>query len=304
MYLLTIVKKEICLKLVILPYLLLAGTGSLQAQILIGEEEEKKKISYDSLLMVSGDLKPTLEVNPGAIEEKKKKAKKKKRKKKVFYGEKTKRIFTRDLDRRSRTYIFQRFHILKEPAMPDKFVRNIYYYSHEKKAIEKTPIYKPEYGPLLHGSYQRIIDGQVVERGLFYYGTKDGRWEKYTGEQLLLDKSYYYHGHPKNSEISFYDENQKKLKEVVPVQYDDQDGLYIEYYESGRIKTEGQYVNNVKVGRWIEYYDRNRPNVKRVTLYKNPNRPYDKEYEPYIEREYDEKGTLVIDNRKKAGRKF
>jgi len=282
----------------------LLATQVAAAQIFLEQEEDKKKkVSYDSLLLESEEVKPTLEVNPGAIEEQKKKAKKKKRKKKVFYGEKTKRVFTKDYDRRSRKNIYQRFHILKRQHRPNSYVRTIYYYSAKKKAWEKTPSYKPEYGPLLHGTYQRIMDGAVIEKGIFYYGTKHGRWERYTTDGLLIDKSYYYKGHPKAAEIEYYDSDQKKMKEVIPIQFDYKDGLYVEYYESGRLKTEGQYKDGVQVGRWIEYYDRRRPNLKRITVYVSPNRPFKTDFEPYIEREYNTKGELVIDNRKGRGRR-
>jgi hypothetical protein len=252
-------------------------------------------VPTDSLLFIDDDFKPTLEINPYAEEEKKKKAKKKKRKKKVFYGVRTKVHFTREVSRNS--VVFEKFHVLKEHKDPNKFAYDIYYYNTAKKKIEKTPFYKPEFGPLLHGMYERTAEGQTVEKGLFFYGTKDGRWEKYGRDMLLLDKKYYYHGNPKYSQVIYYDNEQKKVKEVIPIQYDKKDGIYMLYYESGNLAEVGMYVDDIKVGRWYEYFDRPRPNTKREILYVNPNTPYD-EVPPVIVREWDEKGKKLVDNSK------
>ncbi len=271
----------------------------------IAQKKNKKEQEQDTLLVQSNpNFKPTLEINPYAIEEDKKKRKKKKRKKKVFYGIKTKVRYTKEYSRNRRNVIFRKIHVLKEPVKPNMYVHEVYFYDAKRKKIESTypDRYKPEMGPLLHGAYERTIDGILVDRGIFYKGTKHGRWEKYGNGMELLEKEYFYRGHPKNSEITYYDINQKKVKEVIPIQYGKKEGVYLAFYESGRIKTKGEYRDDIKVGRWYEYYDRERSNNKKETQYVNRNRPYEDEFEPYVLREWDEKGQKIVDNRKGRNR--
>jgi hypothetical protein len=277
--------------------MLVALSATATAQLRIGEKLKKKdvkksgRIISDTLLYVSEDDIPTLDLNPYAQKEEKK-IKKKKRKKKVFYGDKTKVRYTKEIARNS--IIIEKFHVPKVHKDPSPYVYDVYYYNVQKRVIEKTNNYKTTLGPLLHGAYKRMVDGQVVEQGLFYYGGKDGRWERYGQDMLLVDKEYYFHGFPKNSQITYYDKDQKKIKEVIPVQYLRKDGMYLHFYESGQLAEVGMYVDDIKVGRWLEYYDRNRPNNKKETQHGNPNKPYDP-YEPKVLREWDTQGKKVVD---------
>tara|TARA_Y100001956_G_C4073081_1_gene164818 strand:- start:28 stop:915 length:888 start_codon:yes stop_codon:yes gene_type:complete len=263
------------------------------------KEKESTEVSDTLLVQTNPNFKPTLEINPGAIEVEKKKAKKKKRKKKVFYGIKTQVRYTKEYNNSRTKVIFRKVHVLKEPEVPNKFVSEVYFFDDKKREVGKIAPehYKPEMGMLLHGTYERTIDGFLVDRGIFYKGTKHGRWEKYGNNMELLDKQYYYRGHPKDSEITFYDNSQKKVKEVVPIQYGKKDGVYLSYYESGRLKEKGEYRDDIKVGRWYEYFDRERSSNKKETQFVNRNRPYEEDFEPYTVREWDEKGEKIVDNR-------
>ncbi|WP_020527879.1 toxin-antitoxin system YwqK family antitoxin [Flexithrix dorotheae] len=268
------------------------------------KEKLDELVQSDTLIVQSNDeFKPTLELDPGAINVEKKKNKKKKRKKKVFYGVKTKVRFTKEITRNGNGIIYEKFYVLKVPEMPDQYVNTVYFFNEKERKIASTSPkkYKPEFGPLLHGSYQKTVLGEPLANGIFYKGTKHGRWERYGRDRLLLDKEYYYRGHPKESEVTFHDIDQKKLEEVIPIKYGKMDGVYLSYYKSGRIKEKGLYVDGIKVGKWYEYFDRDRASLKRETQYGNKNKPYE-EFQSYIVQEWNEKGKKVIDNRKRRGR--
>lgn len=287
-------------KITFLRFLFFVLLISSYSEIVFAQKKNKLNQEKDTLLLETNpNFRPTLEINPYAIEEEKKR-KEKKRKKKVFYGIKTKVRYTKEYTRNRRGIIFRKVHVLKEPVKPNFFVHEVYFYDYKKKEIGRTfpDRYKPEMGDLLHGAYERTIDGILVERGIFYKGTKHGRWEKYGNDMELLGKDYYYRGHPKNSEITYYDIDQKKVKEIIPIHYGKKDGVYMAFFESGRMKEKGMYRDDIKVGRWYEYFDRDRSNNKKEMQYVNRNRPYEEGFEPYIIREWDEKGEKIVDNRR------
>ena len=60
-----------------------------------GEDDKKKKEEFT--FEIDEEAKPTIELNPGKIEEEPEKKKEKKRKKNVFYGVKTKKRFTKTI---------------------------------------------------------------------------------------------------------------------------------------------------------------------------------------------------------------
>ncbi|MEM1137950.1 MAG: hypothetical protein AAGI07_19100, partial [Bacteroidota bacterium] len=287
--------------LIIIAFLISAQFVFIHHGVAQSKKQKKTLPTTDTLLVQTNpNFKPTLEINPAAIELEKKKVKKKKRKKKVFYGTKTKVRYTKEYSRNRQHIIFRKVYVLKEIIVPNKFVSEVYYFDEKKRAIGKVnPIkYNPQMGMLLHGAYERTIDGILVDRGIFYKGTKHGRWEKYGNNMELLEKEYFYRGYPKNSKITFYDIEQKKVKEVIPIQYNKKDGVYLSFYESGRIKEKGEYRDDIKVGRWYEYFDRPKSSNKKETQYVNRNRPYEEDFDPYVLREWDEKGMKIVDNRK------
>src|SRR5688500_7256194 len=100
--------------------------------------------------------------------------KKKKVKKKVFYGVKTKKAFTRRGQGNRITY--EIFYVLKKPETPQTFVRDIYWYDYTRKEIRKTEKFDPEKGVLVHGPYEKRMGEVVLAKGIFYKGTKHGRW--------------------------------------------------------------------------------------------------------------------------------
>lgn len=220
-------------------------------------------------------------------EKEKKKSSKKKRKKKVFYGVKTKKGFTRRGYGNNVT--LDLFYYLKQPPKQiDPYIQDIYWYDTKQKKIKSTS-FDPRKGYILHGPYKQLAGDEVVEEGIFYFGTKHGRWTQFSKDGTLLDKRKYHKGWPKDAIVKFYDADQKKLKEVIPVVYDVKEGDYYYFHENGMIAIRGTYKENKKVGRWVEYYPfLNR--AKKEIIY--PSNPYE-ETPPYINREWNRRGQVV-----------
>ncbi len=250
-------------------------------------------LAEDTALLHTKKEIPTVDLNPNEIKEKEKK-KKKKTKRKFFFNIKTKRFLIKDAKGRNTTY--STFHVLKVYQTPSTYLQKVYYYNKEKRQIETSSKYKPSAGMPLHGSYQKVLNGQVIEQGSYYIGGKTGRWEKYSKNGLLIDKKKYYRGFPKESIITYWDLQKTRIKELIPIHYGVKEGFYLSYYESGNVKEKGEYKDGIKIKSWWEYYDRKgRRNSKRETVY--PRRPYDNT-KPYVRKEWDKKGKKIIDVKK------
>ncbi|HEY8936459.1 MAG TPA: hypothetical protein VIM65_14615 [Cyclobacteriaceae bacterium] len=221
--------------------------------------------------------------------------KKKKPKKKVFYGIKTKKGFTRKGFGERVTY--ETFYYLKKPETPKTFVRDLWYYDFTRHEIRKTSAFDPLKGVLLHGPYKRRTGNTVMEEGIFYKGTKHGRWMKYNRDSSLVDKEKYYRGWPKESLVTYYDPHErKKMKEITPIEYGDKEGYYYYFHENGKMAVSGEYKWDQKVGDWIEYY----PTGKRKKIIAFPKEAFDKAVKPYIKAEWNDKGKEIYRNNKMA----
>lgn len=223
------------------------------------------------------------------------KKKKKKPKKKVFYGIKTRKGFTKKGLGERVTY--ELFYYLKTPDRPQSFVRDIYWYDFTRREIRKTSTFDPKKGALLHGPYEKKQGDVVLMKGIFYKGTKHGRWMEYSRDSVLLDKEKYYRGWPKESMVSYYDPTlHKKMKEITPVEFGEKEGFYYMFFENGRIAVTGEYQWDQRVGEWIENY----PDGKRKRIIAYPEEPFKKETPPFIKVEWDEKGKEIYRNNKMA----
>lgn len=219
--------------------------------------------------------------------------KKKKPKKKVFYGIKTRRGFTRKGFGERVT--FENFYILKKPELPKTFVRDLYWYNYRRHEIVKTipSSFDPKNGVLLHGPYKKIQNNVVLEEGIYYKGTRHGRWMTYNRDSTLRDKNKYFRGWPKESEVTYYDPSErKKMKEIVPIEYGEKEGFYYRFFENGQLAVIGEYQWDQKVGDWVEYY----PNKKRKKIISYPKDPFDKDSRPYTKSEWNEKGKEIYRN--------
>ena len=232
----------------------------------------------------------TLDLDKEDEEESGKKKKKEKKKKNEFYGLKTKKGYTRSGYGDNVT--IEIFHFLKEWIDPDTYVPEIYWFDFRRKRIRNTGTIDKKYGRILHGPYQKIAGDQIIEEGIYYVGAKHGRWVKFDKNDILVDKKKYYHGWPKESLVKFYDEDRKKLKEVIPVVYGEKEGDYYFFHENGEIAVTGQYKFGEKVGKWTEYYNARR-RAKKQIQYKLD--PYDTTFTPHVLKEWNRSGELTYE---------
>lgn len=241
-------------------------------------------------------LTVNLEAEEEEEEEKKKdKKKKKKQKKNVYFGLKTKKGFSRKGG--GENAVLELFRYMKKYEEPNPYVRDVYWYDTKRKQIRTTHNIDPKKALVLHGPYRKITeDGQVLEQGMFYKGTKHGRWTRYNRKDILTDKSKYTRGWPRESDIEYYDKDQRtKVKEVIPVEYGEEEGYYFYFHPGGRVAVEGEYQEGKKVGLWTEYYDYEKRAKKQI---KYPDDPYDNETKPYIAKEWNPEGQVVYDYKK------
>jgi antitoxin component YwqK of YwqJK toxin-antitoxin module len=217
--------------------------------------------------------------------------KKKKPRKKTFYGIKTKKGFTRrGVGERM---VIELFYFLKRPQAPTPFVRDIYWYDFKRAEVRKTG-YDPKKGVLLHGPYKRMQNNVVLEEGIFYVGAKHGRWMKFDRNDLVEDKEKYYKGWPKESIVTYYDPvERKKVKEMIPVEYNEREGYYVMYHENGTVAVTGEYRFNERIGDWTEFY----PNGKRKKVVAYTKEAFE-EARPFVRREWDLQGREIYTNNK------
>lgn len=256
------------------------------------QEEEDRDVQEQIDERFTIDTPVTLDFEEEEKEEPKKK--KKKVKKKVFYGIKTKKGFTRKGQGNRITY--ELFYVLKKPQTPQTFVRDIYWYDYTRKEIRKTERFDPEKGVLLHGPYEKRLGEVVLAKGIFYKGTKHGRWMYYNRDSTLADKEKYFRGWPKESLVSYYDAERKKMKEITPIEFGEKTGYYYRFYENGQIAIAGEYEWDQKVGDWVEYY----PNKRRKKIIAYPEEPFDQSLRPYIKAEWNDKGKQIYRNNKSS----
>lgn len=216
--------------------------------------------------------------------------KKKKPKKNVFWGLKTKRAFTKTGYGANMT--LELFHYLKEYQEPDKYVQEVYWFDFKRRQIRKSKRVNKEYGVILHGPYKKTRDNKVLEEGVFYIGTKHGRWVQNDRHDVLVDKKKFYKGWPRESLVTYYDEARTKLKEVIPIVYGEREGDYYYFYESGQIAVKGRFSNDSKVGKWTSYYPF-RSRRKKEIVY--PDDPWDEVTKPYTLKEWSESGKVTFD---------
>lgn len=240
--------------------------------------------------------------------------KKKKPKRKVYYGHKTRKGYTKYGYGRNETR--EIFHYLKYYQDPSIYAYEVYWFHTKKLKVMKTKASKvdKDFARILHGPYKKIVGGEIIEQGIYYIGTKHGRWEKYKKpkdytykdtveieQKILIKKEKYYKGYPKEADISFYDEGKTKIKEVKPLVNGELHGDYFYFYENGLPKIIGKYIHNQKVGNWTEYFETETKSIKHLQT-KHPRNPYVEQFEPYISKEWDRHRHLIYDHDKDGDR--
>lgn len=213
---------------------------------------------------------------------------KKKRKKNVFYGLKTRKGFTRKGfgDRE----VITLFNYLKDYQDPNPYIRDVYWYDTESGQIKISSNINKNTARILHGPYKRLLGDQVIEEGIFYVGTKHGRWTEHNSNDILMNKQKFIKGWPKESQITYYDPKGNHVKEVIPIEHGEEEGIYYYFHDNGQVAVMGEYQYGEKVGVWREFY-KNRARRKKEIQYKKD--PFERNFLPYVLREWDESGKLV-----------
>ena len=186
------------------------------------------------------------------------------------------------------------FHVLKEYKPLNPYVRatETRWYDKKTKRLSSALIKEKEQALPLHGSYKKYAGENLIEEGFYYMGVKDGRWAKYDSKFNLIDKSVWNMGFPAESNITYYDSAHSQIKKVMPITFGEVEGEFLEFYKEGQLMASGKYDNGKKVGRWVEYYQFRRQRKKEIQY---PKSSWDEDFEPFVLREWDEKGKLLYD---------
>jgi antitoxin component YwqK of YwqJK toxin-antitoxin module len=277
--------------------LLLPGFWLGPSKFTFGQDEEKT--DPDSSGVVKDRLLPTstpVLLFSDSEEEKKeggKVKKKKKKKKNVFYGERTRKTVIKSSFRDQVTY--QVFHFTTADQKVDPYIRDIYWYDSKNKAIKSSGFQKSK-GYLLHGPYERRIGENVLETGMYYYGTKHGRWMSYDSKNILLDKKHYSEGWPKDSRVTYYNRGERQIEKLTPIEYELEEGNFFHFYQNGQVAVTGEYNYGEKVGLWTEFWHtQDQRNIKKREI-QYQNEPFMNGFRPYIRAEWDEEGNLIYRN--------
>ena len=257
------------------------------------KNESVNKSDPDSTGVVNSAILPSVAPLLLFDEEKEKndkKEKKKKARKNVWFGIKTQRGFTRN-EMRGQSYN-EYFSYTDIDRNLDPYIRDVYWFDSKDRTI-KTTGYSKEFGYLLHGPYERIINETLVESGMFYYGTKHKTWMLFDDKNVLQDKNHYSEGWPKESRITYYNQTSKSIAEIIPVQYSLEDGNYFHFYEDQQVAVTGEYKYGEKVGLWTEYWDTNNTKAIRKREVQYQETPLTKNFRPYIRAEWDKDGNLI-----------
>ncbi|MGF1533952.1 MAG: toxin-antitoxin system YwqK family antitoxin [Bernardetiaceae bacterium] len=240
--------------------------------------------------------KDPLAEEDNATGKKGKKIKKKKGKKNTYEGLTVKRFFTRRLE--GGKQVEEVFFCVEDRTLnTDPYVDNVRYFSEKEKKIIKDSRYQPDKGILLHGMYEQYVDGNLMQSGFYYKGLQHGRWETYTKKGTFKEKEEFYRGWYRSTQFTYYDAARKKLKSAISYKDGLADGYAVYVYPSGRVAERGYYKYGQKIYRWVAYFDRDGMyNRKQETQYDS--QPFT-DFEPYIRRQWDERGKLVIDATKK-----
>lgn len=254
--------------------------------------KKKKKTETQLLDSLSAAQAPTIDLEEEEPEVKE--PKKKKPKKNVYYGLKTRKA---RISRRSGSkQLYEEFYYLQIPQKPNEYVPEKYFYDPEDRKVKfSRTLAEKEDILILHGPYKRYLDGQLVTEGIFYIGTKHGRWMEYFSNDVLKNKEKFYRGWPKEAEVTYHDTEGTKIKEVIPVKYGVRDGTYYYFHDNGLLGVTGKYENDRRIGVWREYYKyrRNRRNRKREVQYAEDG--YDSAFKPYILKEWSQEGKQIYD---------
>ena len=220
-----------------------------------------------------------------------------KKKKKVFLGEKIKRAFVKS-GPKGRNQKIAIFYYLKLPLPLNEYAPAHYYYDTKKHKVLKLAAVEENASNLkvLHGPYKLLQNNKVLETGYYALGTKHLRWETFDKNGVLLSKTHYEMGFPRDANVSYYGQDRSLINEVVPYVNGKLEGDYAKFLVDGQPEWRGQFENGRKVGTWTKYWGfRNRRRYE----YQYAESGYDPEVaEPEMVREYNRGAVLIYDKEK------
>jgi antitoxin component YwqK of YwqJK toxin-antitoxin module len=260
--------------------------------------EKTRAIDPDSSGLVNSNFLPTtmpLLLFDDDKEKTKKKEKKKKAKKNIWFGVKTQKTFTKR-ELRGQTY-YEFFNYTIESRQPSPYIRDVYWYDSKDRSV-KTSGYTPGVGNLLHGPYERKVNEELVESGMFYYGTKHKTWMLFDDQNILQDKTHFEEGWPKEAKVSYFDQSSRTIEQIIPVQYGLEEGNFFHFYDSKQVAVTGEYKFGEKVGLWTEYWDTKNTKAIRKREIQYQEEPYTSNFRPFIRAEWDKDGNLVYRTQK------
>lgn len=260
------------------------------------KKEAEKSVDPDSSGVVSNKLLPTtspLLLFDDQSKKEKKKKDKKKAKKNIYFGERTKKGRIRQNLRDQVQYTL--FNYTNNKNIIDPYIRDIYWYDQKDRMI-RTKDFDPSKGVLLHGPYEKYINETVVEKGMYYYGTKHGTWLTFDTRSVLTDKSHYVEGWPKDSRTTYYDGNNQAIEKLTPIEYELKEGNFYHFYQNGQVAVIGEFQYGEKVGLWTEYWDTKNKTAIRKREIQYQEKPFTKNFRPFIRAEWDKDGNLIYRN--------
>ncbi len=193
----------------------------------------------------------------------------------------------------------EEFNVVKyiEDEAVSKYVQEIWWYDPGQSRIVNMPLKENQRAQICHGPYKKIVNESLIEEGYFYMGAKDGRWETYDADGILISKLYFDKGFPAGSEISYFDAGKKKIKEVIPYIYGKMTGQYLLFHPSGNLAMEGKLDEQVRIGRWREFYEfGSGGRLKKELRY---GKDKFENIEPILVQERDEKGKISYQSKLK-----
>lgn len=214
-----------------------------------------------------------------------------KKKKNYFFGVKTKRAYT--VNKISGRTVIEDFYILPEAVAVDPYVLQVFVHDQQREEVKPVRGVKGRLvDRVLHGPYKKLVNDEVIEEGMFFYGTKHQRWVLLDRQNKLLQKEHYHKGWYRDSEITYYDGDAKqRIKSVTPIQYGKKEGTYIHFFPNGRLAMRGRYEFDKKVGVWEEFHEVDNVVIKREIQYAPD--PYQKNFRSFIRKEWDKLGNLL-----------
>lgn len=236
---------------------------------------------------------PSLVTAPDTTQQLVKKRKKSRKQKNVFLGYRIRKGYVKSGKGKNAT--IEKFSYLAEYREPSPYAPAKYIYDTKRHRIVKARAIDPKKARILHGPYKKTVGGKVVAEGYFFVGTRHLRWESYNKAGILLSKTHFEKGFPRDAVVHYYDADQKKIKEVIPFVNGKAEGDYVMFHPNGLHVWEGQYEKGKKVGVWTEFYDfRNRRHFE----YQYPESADDSTFKAFLLKEYDRHGNLIFEKGK------